>query len=80
MVVGDTLALPFNGSLPRPLMATVVAPVVVQLKVDDPPTVMLRGLASKRRICGLTMGFVVTVTTAVAVTGVVPAGPLAVRV
>src|SRR5690242_12371344 len=59
-------------------MLTVVAPVVVQLKVEEPPGAMVSGLASKRMICGLPACAAPTVTVAVAVT--LPVGPVAVRV
>src|SRR5690242_5924377 len=59
-------------------MLTVVAPVVVQLKVEEPPGAMVSGLASKRMICGLPAAAGPTVTVAVAVT--LPVGPVAVKV
>ena len=76
--VGDTVVLPLTGTVPTPLMDTVLAPVVVQLRVDEPPGAMLSGLVSKRMICGLPAGAAPTVTVAEAVT--LPVGPVAVRV
>ena len=55
--------------------STVVAPVVVQLKVDWPPGWMVSGLASKRTICGLPAGAAPTVTVTEAV--VLPPAPVA---
>ena len=77
---GDTVVLPFKVTGPTPLMLTVVAPLVVQLKVDWPPCAMVSGLASNLRICGVpvTTGTAVTVTVTFCVT--VPFGPVAVRV
>lgn len=77
---GDTVVLPFKVTGPTPLMLTVVAPLVVQLKVDWPPCAMVSGLASNLRICGVpvTTGTAVTVTVTFCVT--VPFGPVAVSV
>ena len=73
--------LPFTGCVPRVgEMDTAVAPAVAQLRVDCCPGASVSGLASKRRICGAATGAAATVTMAVAVTGVVPAGPDAVKV
>src|SRR5205085_12182 len=60
------------------LMDTVVAPLVAQLSVEEPPGAMLSGLASNRMICGLPAPAAPTVTVAVAAT--FPFGPVAVRV
>ena len=65
--------LPFNCSAPRPLMVTDVALFVLQLKVDDPPAVIVSGLPLNMTICGGTT-FACTVTTTLALT--VPAGPV----
>ena len=58
-------ALPFTGSLPRPLMVTEVAFCVVQLKVDMPPEVTESGLAVNIMICGRSAVPEPTVTTTV---------------
>jgi len=50
VVCGETVVLPLGVTAPTPLIETVVAPVVVQLRVDLPPGWMLVGLASKRMI------------------------------
>ena len=51
VVAGETVALPLAATLPMPgKMDTVVAPEVVQLKVDCPPAAMVLGLATKRTI------------------------------
>ena len=78
MVVGATVVLPFCATLPSPLMVTVEAPLVVQLKVVCCAGWMLVRLAVHSRICGLPEGAAPTVTTAVWVT--VPLGPTAVSV
>ena len=78
VVVGLTVVLPLIGTVPTPLIETVLAPVVVQLSVDCCPGWTLTGLAPKLRTCGLPAGTGATVTVAVAVT--VPAGPTADRV
>ena len=65
VTVGDTVVLPLADTLPRLLMVTVEAPVVVQLKVDCCPGWMVSGLASNRTICGVVAGNAVTVTTTV---------------
>ena len=57
-------------------MLTVVAPLVVQLKVLEPPGAMFSGLASKRTICGLPVPPTLTVTVAFTE----PPAPVAVRV
>ena len=63
---GPVETLPFNGSLPRPLIVTEVALFVLQLKVDDPPAVMESGLALNMTTCGRpAFGFTVTIAVAV---------------
>src|SRR5947209_7852563 len=74
VVVGDTVVLPLAATWPTPLMLTVEAPVVVQLRVACWPGLMLTGLASKRMICGLPAAAGPTWTATVAV--VVPFGPV----
>ena len=62
---GDTVVLPLSATLPTLLMATVDAPLVVQLRVDCWPGWMVIGLAVHIMICGLPAGAAPTVTTAV---------------
>src|ERR1035441_2546473 len=61
-------------------METVAAPLVVQLSVDCCPGWMLRGLASKRMICGVPAEVTGGLTVTVAVAVILPAGATAVRV
>ena len=82
VVVGDTTVLPLSATLPMPLMETVEAPAVVQLKVDCCPTWMLGRLAAHNRICGLPAGVTGTGTTVIKMAAVTewPSVLVAVRV
>src|ERR1022692_3633017 len=65
VVDGETLLLPFTGTVPTPLlMVTVLAPVVVQDRSEDWPWLILVGADAKRMIAGLDAP-TVTVTLAV---------------
>ena len=77
VAVGETLWLPFTGTVPTPLLiVTVEAPVVVQDSNEEPPLLMLVGDAAKRMILGFEAP---TVTVTLAVT-VWPLDPVAVKV
>src|SRR5690242_19588873 len=52
VVCGLTVVLPLGVTEPTPLIETLVAPLVAQLRVTCCPGWTLTGLASKRRICG----------------------------
>jgi hypothetical protein len=65
VAVGETLWLPFTGTVPTPLLiVTEEAPVVVQDSSEDPPLLMLVGEAANRMMAGLDAP-TVTVTLAV---------------
>ena len=65
--------LPLAATLPMPgEIETVLAPVVLQLKVDCAPAAILLGLAAKRTIWAVVGPATVTVTTAVTVLPSVP--------
>ncbi len=75
LAVGETLVEPVSATEPMPLlMLQDVALVVVQLRVEIPPDVVLVGFAANESI--LTLGEEVTVTVTCCITG--PPGPFAV--
>ena len=78
VAAGVTVVLPFAVTVPTLLMLTLVALLVVQLRVLEAPGAILSGLASKRTICGAPATAVPTVTVACCVT--LPLAPVAVRV
>ena len=78
MTVGFTVTLPSTATAPTPLsIETLSAPVVVQLRVADPPTVMVDGTAEKLSPVGGPGGAGLTVTVTLAVA--VPPAPVAVK-
>ena len=80
MTVGFTVILPLTATAPTPLsIDTLSAPVVVQLRLADPPTVIETGVVEKLSTVGGVgggAGLTVTVTFA----DDAPAGPMAVRI
>ena len=74
-MLGVTFVDPLGGNVPNPGMFTEVALVVVQLRTDVAPLVMLLGWVLKEIVGG---GFLDTVT--VVVDAAVPPGPVAVAV
>jgi len=75
VTVGVTVVDPLAGKEPTPVTVTLVALVVVQFSVEEPPSMMVEGVAEKLTIVG---AGAVTITVVVAVT--VPLGPVAMRV
>lgn len=75
VALGVTLVDPFAGNVPKPEMFTEVALVVVQLRTEVPPLVMVFGLALNEIVGG---GLLDTVT--VVEEAAVPPGPVAVAV
>ena len=77
MAAGETVVLPLAVTVPTlGLMVTVLALLVDQLKVTEPPAAIVLGSAAKRTICGEPGAPTVTVTDWVRV----PLAPVAVRV
>ena len=77
-MVGLTELLPSAGRLGPPSIDTLSAPVVVQLRVADSPTVIEVGVAEKLSTVGAAGGAGLTVMVTFADDA--PAGPMAVRI